>query len=751
MLYINGLRNISDIEELLTCFPYIEKYYHMTPVEKYPVLFVLYAKYRNANLSFGADGSIEGYSELSLDKDILLKEIFLLLKGEDANIPLIGDLNHLWNDLKGCSLNSDYGVGFYAIATDFIYGGNAVSSYAQADTIVSKTVAHELLDCKASNVLELTGRAGLLGDDYLGWERYSAYISNWKERFIEEMMRDWNECKKCDFPENNFLLENNFSVKEFDTIIANFAENGGLGRNEVEPFFDSLLDYHASGLYWKCKKTFVLVDFRFCYGEEFYEIRNRLLFFRCLDSVSIIPLSSGKVAVVAIDFAELHDSVFFRTYIGVSESEDSKSVIVPVSALVANDAVICTEKYVLEKSGFETDKIYKIALVGTPFKNQEELDILSENNLCVSYDVPSFIGKDGIERILKCAESRQTERIDAIIIDSLADYDDSAKLLKHKGIYYANKYASAKLPVYVCANSPVEEVSEYIGEILEYGGYYERENHLFLGNDRMMKLVCELRSKLAVRAGLDASIRATYEKELQIADFFDESGEMSRVIVNGLRDDMLGYVRPQDLINGLRRAAETLFNKSKSIYCNLPPVSTLGQMQQFLQNGFYYDKCDNLEYELLDKNLMHPALAMSFDYFVKMTNGGSHGASECNVDVVGYMASTLRPSICKTCTLILMDILCWYQNLLSRCPECLFRKNKIVEPSDKVCLCRLPDGRKYYYIGKIHLSHKSGLLEGISSRHIKFHRVRLERNKPILAEISHVRYNANEDDYILLR
>ena len=64
------------------------------------------------------------------------------------------------------------------------------------------------------------------------------------------------------------------------------------------------------------------------------------------------------------------------------------------------------------------------------------------------------------------------------------------------------------------------------------------------------------------------------------------------------------------------------------------------------------------------------------------------------------------------------------------------------------CVSRIK-GRDYYYIGKVHLLPKAGLIDGLTAEQIRIKNISLDRY-PVNKDTEGVRYYAKADDYDII-
>ena len=191
---------LSNLEEMLDYLPVMREYYGRPAKEKMPLIFMLYAKLRQADVFFDGTGHVSGYSEPSIKKDPILKELHILSMEAFLTDGIAEDMRNLWASLQLVSFQSSW-RGWDLMSTsekqtnlpvflsEYLVTGPSVENNAQSSPILTQETADILESFKAKRIYEVSGDIDLFGDRYTHWERYMACMPEEKTRFLDELCR----------------------------------------------------------------------------------------------------------------------------------------------------------------------------------------------------------------------------------------------------------------------------------------------------------------------------------------------------------------------------------------------------------------------------------------------------------------------------------------------------------------------------------------------------------------------------------
>lgn len=767
MLNPDSILLISTLKTALEYIPVLAKYYEKDIPHRIPVLFALYARYKDAELFFDGEGRVSGYAEPQGEGDPNLKALHIMSVECFMDEEVCRDIHDLWKDLKAV----DFMNSFLYILCSFLVSGPMIDRFSQADESVLSELEHLLTQSGAEKVYEETGHFGSLGDGYRGWKDYAIYVHDPKERFVDGFARTLNGDPELHFPERSLIRPAGPEIKSFDTVILNFAKEGGLSDTDDNPAIIGLVDDLVGMRLLKpemdLRRVILVTDLDFCEADRYRLLREKLLFYELVDSVSLVHREDAGLAIVFLDFTASHDELVFRDImpsdrnrkngidrfphplesllhpVRIPERDRVNSFAIPYSMVLRNGGSLLPHYYLEEKSDDGYSE-YRVALVGHLLDNEAKR-ILEDNHFSVSCEVDSVSGPDGLEARLLEDTARPLRTIHAVVIDAWNGYDENHPY-KYVGLFNI-AMLTTDIPVFIRSDIPLGSYGEHLACLLG-----TKKDRIFFiegeGMSSIRALASEMRERLDSRPSVDASVLARYHDEIEAAEWLDPTGEVTRRIAKSLKEDFgadKSEEYAQDQLNGLRQCAETIFKSSASKdFGILPPLNALGEYQHLLMDGEYYDRSKKTLYVMNDAEFIPDALNASLRYFVDMTNGGSHTFDERNVDVSGYMSATGRPGIYKACVSILLDLLCWYRSVCMKSVRPRFERKTLMKETDTVQKYK---ARDYFYIGKVHLLFKPGLHENLPASSIRIKTVSLDKFKVNDPMAEGVRYYARPTDY----
>lgn len=725
-----------------------------------PVIFALYARYRNASLSFNAEGYITGYSEPSTHKDPVLKELQVWAMEDLIDPAKSADIHTLWESLKGICFggsNSQHRDFSYLICS-YLTSGPAVRNIAQSCELLSYEVKELLNDNTAKTLFEMSGGIGLLADEYDGWKSHTVYIPDAKIRYLDELVRSLNGNRAVTYTDVDLLFRKDVRMKSFDTILANCSVYGGCfpsgnQHDDICKLFDNLVKFRALHPEMELRNGIFAVDIDFCNSDQYKDIREKLVFLNFIDGVTSIEESGQKMALLNLAFSRESTNITFKRLSAIEEQTSNNktdSFEIPLSIVCRNSFIIEPVYYLNEGKEDKDVNDYLLALVGSPLIDKDRIT-MEKNHLFASCEVNTVLGEHGLLQRLKEDSLRPLRTIHAIVLDARTGYNPLHPFL-YGGIADI-LYQPSDVPVFIYADFPKQQLGDQLIYLLEQ----KRDSVFFIeGKDAksLNALISTIRAKLDSLPSQDATVLSKYQEEIETANWMDKSGKLTRMIANLLKVDVRfgsSIKDAEDLLTNLRICMETVL---KTIGVEqlqvLPPLGTPGELCQFLADAEYFDKTTKILYQLDNPQLMPDALSESLRFFIMMTNGGSHAPGvRSNIDVRTYMYKSGRPGIFKGCVQILLDLMCWFKKTYIGLPRKWFSAQSvqaILKHED--CVSRIK-GRDYYYIGKVHLLPKAGLIDGLTAEQIRIKNISLDRY-PVNKDTEGVRYYAKADDYDII-
>jgi len=373
------------------------------------------------------------------------------------------------------------------------------------------------------------------------------------------------------------------------------------------------------------------------------------------------------------------------------------------------------------KEVLKTDDEYRILLVGNPLDDIEK-GSLAQWLVSIAGETKTIEGKGSLEQLLAEDRQKPVRNIDAVVIDTTVGYDDNAPF-KYFGVWNALRFASQNMPVFLYTDKPWNEFGPMADMLLNplktFGGYVQKKDA-----SSIKDLVRSVRNYLDEHSSPSTAVKRDYSLEIEVVNHIDPTGSIAGTIIESLSSD-IQFQDSEKKLNGLRIAADTIFNNAKEERKILPNMVHLGQFQQLLLDGEYFDNNTMTMYRV-QKGLMPETLVVALGYFVSIINPASHGTSERFLDVKGYILTQAKSlNIFKSCLYILLDLLRWYKEIMEMDTAPKYEVVKPFKPDD-VVMKTIVNGRDYYYLGRVHLEPKNGI-EGLPGSKIKLVKVSKEK------------------------
>lgn len=242
------------------------------------------------------------------------------------------------------------------------------------------------------------------------------------------------------------------------------------------------------------------------------------------------------------------------------------------------------------------------------------------------------------------------DRIDAVITDAnmgkfkpieserdLSGFEDIKNCIE--------KYNDRRdIPFYLYTGRP---------ELLE-GNYMEyfTVNNRFFRKGELFSLLEQLVSEVQHINSPSYRIRKKYAKELEAAALIEGNEEtLFQALMYEYSDD---WRNTEDYFNPQRKIVERIFDKCKDLGIIPKGVSQLNNFSSFLRNEYPYFKPKE-DCEIMPKPLVH-----SLEYFLNITQDGSHGAGALKLEVDSFVRQKQNINLFRTVLYITMDLCLWY-------------------------------------------------------------------------------------------
>lgn len=276
------------------------------------------------------------------------------------------------------------------------------------------------------------------------------------------------------------------------------------------------------------------------------------------------------------------------------------------------------------------------------------------------------------------------DRIDAVITDAnMARSSDSPKNERDLSGFEDVKSCIEKynvkrsIPFYLYSGR-----GEFLEERYENDGleYFVTNNRIF-SKGELPRLLEQLRKDVAHINSPSFRIRNKYHKELEAARLIENNEEtLFSALLYEYTD---GWNNTQDYFNPARKMVERIFHACKKRGIIPYSLSELNSFSGFLQGKDCYFEV-NEGCEIMPKPLIH-----SLEYFLNITQDGSHGAGDIKLNVDNYVRNTKNINLFRTILYIAMDLCLW------------FAKASQLPPEERVSKWHLKPNCEFVYRGTI--------------------------------------------------
>lgn len=285
------------------------------------------------------------------------------------------------------------------------------------------------------------------------------------------------------------------------------------------------------------------------------------------------------------------------------------------------------------------------------------------------------------------------DRIDAVITDAnMSKREDTPKNDRDLSGFEDVKSCIEKynlkrdIPFYLYSGRGEFLSERYGNEGLEY---FEANNRIF-SKGELDNLLKQLREEVEHINSLSYRIRKKYYKELEAASII--KGNEDFIFEALMYDYSEDWSNTYDYFNPARKVIERIFDSCKRIGI-IPQLTELNSFSNFLQNK---DSIFEIKEgcEIMPKPLIH-----SLEYFLNITQDGSHGAGDLKLEVDTYVRNSKNINLFRAILYIAMDICLWYKDVCGQSKDynfakwqlkedCKFEYTSIVKNIDGKLVCR---------------------------------------------------------------
>lgn len=196
---------------------------------------------------------------------------------------------------------------------------------------------------------------------------------------------------------------------------------------------------------------------------------------------------------------------------------------------------------------------------------------------------------------------------------------------------------------------------------------------------------------------------------------FSDEFEAAKLIPNaenllykGLLEELSDFTSNDAIIesfNPIRMLCENIINKCQE-KGYIPYLSSLNSICDFLE----LKEVDGFK---LTTPIMHKTLIHSLDYFLSITQDGSHDKSGLPLEVIDYVRFRRNKSLYRSILYIAMDLLLWYKELIENNPNPEELWSGTYEATGKVCAVMNGDRLSFIVNGEYQIENNGELQDGL--------------------------------------
>lgn len=180
------------------------------------------------------------------------------------------------------------------------------------------------------------------------------------------------------------------------------------------------------------------------------------------------------------------------------------------------------------------------------------------------------------------------------------------------------------------------------------------------------------------------------------------------LLYRGLLEELTDFTSNDAIIesfNPVRMLCENIIDKCQE-RGYIPYLSSLNSICDFLEHK-------EVEGFKLTTSIMHKTLIHSLDYFLSITQDGSHDKSGLPLEVIDYVRFRHNKSLYRSILYIAMDLLLWYKELIENNPNPEGLWSGTYEATGKVCAVMNGDRLSFIVNGEYQIENNGDLQDGL--------------------------------------
>jgi hypothetical protein len=195
-------------------------------------------------------------------------------------------------------------------------------------------------------------------------------------------------------------------------------------------------------------------------------------------------------------------------------------------------------------------------------------------------------------------------------------------------------------------------------ELFEETGRWFDKSDVVDGLDRLFE---KIKQEVDAVNTLEFKLRKQFAKEFNAARLIPDGQKWLMAALLFEFDSLGEYRSTKDYFNPARQIWEQIVDGCKERHL-LPSISSINGIVPYLKGM----PQDNFTRTL---PIMHETLIHSLDYFLDITQDGSHRTKNLSLGVIDYVNNTKNTNLYRTVIYIVMDLLLWYQRLVENPPQ----------------------------------------------------------------------------------
>ena len=277
------------------------------------------------------------------------------------------------------------------------------------------------------------------------------------------------------------------------------------------------------------------------------------------------------------------------------------------------------------------------------------------------------------------------EMVDAVIVDAnfneseveIGSERDTSGLDYARGLYLHTLKKS--IPFFLFTNRSDELLKDIYKSNPKFLEDFPRHKRWFnkSGTGEYAEMLDAIRTQVEEIKSPNFVIRNKYRKEFEAAKLIPNA---ENLLLKGIQSEVTNYLHNEAIVEcftPVRMICENIIDQcQKRGY--IPVISSLNSICDFFRQK-------EVEGFKLTKPIMHKTLIGSLDYFLSITQDGSHDKSALPLEVIDYVRNRNNNNLFKTILYIAMDLLLWYKELLETDPNPIDLWTGTYEATGKVC------------------------------------------------------------------